>query len=107
MARATPPALPFPWPASGWEYQDISIEYDGSWSEALDELGKDGWMLVSLLHDESVKGDSEIRAVLMRPRAAASKAVAEGRVKKRGGRSETSETGHEEIVEEDDDGDGA
>ena len=97
MARANP-ALPLPWP-SAWEYQDISIEYDGAWSDALDKLGADGWMLVSLIHDESVKGDKELRAVLMRPRSGVgSTAKAEGRVKKR--RSATAETGHEFVSED-------
>jgi hypothetical protein len=96
VARGAP-TIPFPWP-SAWEYQDLSLEYEGSWSAALDELGKEGWMVVTAIHDESTKGDKELRVLLMRPRSGVGGAAkAEGRVKKR---SKTTETGHE-VVEDD------
>lgn len=99
MARVAAMPLPFAWPS--WEYQDVSIPYDGSWAAALDELGREGWMLISIVHDEGVDDDAEVRAVLMRPKSGVgSAAKAEGRVTKR--KSKTTETGHEQVV---DDGD--
>lgn len=99
MARAAMP-LPFAWPS--WEYQDVSIPYDGSWAAALDELGREGWMLISIVHDEGVDEDKEVRAVLMRPKSGVgTTAKAQGRVKKR--TSQTTETGHEQVVEDDGD----
>ena len=88
-----------------WEYLDLSLEYEGSWAEALDEHGKAGWQLVVAIHDESVKGDKELRVLLMRPVSTVGTAArADGRVKKR--KSKTAPTGHEEeVVEEDEESD--
>jgi hypothetical protein len=91
MARAS---TPFPWP-SAWEYQDLSIEYEGSWSAALDELGREGWMVVTSIHDESVKGDKELRVLLMRPASVPTT--------KRKPKSKTADTGHEVVEESDED----
>ena len=88
-----------------WEYQDLSLEYEGSWSEALDELGKEGWQVVCAIHDESVKEDKELRVLLMRPVSqVGTKAKDEGRVKRRS-TSKTAETGHEVVEDEESDED--
>lgn len=89
-----------------WEYQDLSLEYEGSWSEPLDELGKEGWQVVCAIHDESVKGDKELRVLLMRPVSqVGTKAKAEGRVTTR--KSKTNQTGHEVVEEDEESGEDA
>ena len=63
--RKTPPQ---PWPAHGWEYRDVSVGYVGSWADALNELGRDGWYVVAVVHDEDPEGDNdEVRVLLVRP----------------------------------------
>lgn len=91
-------------PRCAWEYLDLSLEYEGTWSDELNKLGKEEWQVVLAIHDESVEGDKEIRVLLMRSvSSVGGKATSEGRVTKR--KSKTAPTGHEVVEDEESDED--
>ena len=54
---------------SGWEYDEVMLAYDGGWVDELNKLGRAGWRVVSVIHDEDPKAkDSQVRVILERPR---------------------------------------
>jgi hypothetical protein len=68
MPKGVPKNPPQPWPRDGWEYHDVSLTYAGDWAAPLNELGRLGWQVVAVLHDEDPESkDAEVRVLLMRP----------------------------------------
>lgn len=68
MPKGQPSLLPQHWPNKGWQYQELVVEYGGSWSDALNEQGRLGWKLVTVIHDEDPKAeDRQVRLLMERP----------------------------------------
>ncbi len=68
MPKGQPALVPQPWPHKGWEYQELVVAYDGSWADALNAQGLDGWKLVLAIHDEDpTSEDREVRLLMERP----------------------------------------
>jgi len=69
MPKGQPKLVPQPWPNQGWEYEEVMLPYDGNWADALNKLGRAGWRVVTVIHDEHPEGkDTEARVLLERPR---------------------------------------
>ena len=69
MPKGQPKLVPQPWPNQGWEYEEVMLPYDGTWTDELNKLGRAGWRVVTVIHDEHPEGkDTEARVLLERPR---------------------------------------
>lgn len=68
MPKGVPSLVHQPWPHKGWQYQELTVEYAGSWADALCREGLDGWKLVAVIHDEDPKAeDRQVRLLMERP----------------------------------------
>lgn len=59
-----------PWPEKGWDYHTIDLLYADriAWSAMLGNLGQEGWLLVSIIHDENPAAeDARAIAIFTRP----------------------------------------